>query len=68
MLMEMTDMVIGTEVRHTASGEVFTVASVPFWFNGEPAVTLKDKKGKARISVLSGLDAVNKNTEDTKSE
>jgi hypothetical protein len=62
--MGMNEVVIGTEVRHMASGELFTVASVPFWFNGEPAVTLRDKKGHARISLLSGLSATNQKTEE----
>jgi hypothetical protein len=49
---------------HTESGEVFTAVGVPFWFDGEPAVSLRDKKGGVRISRLSGLVAVNKMTEE----
>ena len=62
--MEMSDVVSGMQVRHTDSGELFSVAGVPFWFDGVPTVTLRDRKGSVRLSRLSGLVAVNENTEE----
>lgn len=62
--MEMTEVENGMQVRHTESGELFSVASAPFWFDGEPAVTLRDRKGSVRISRLSGLEAVIEMTEE----
>ena len=63
-MLQMSEITSGMQVRHMESGEAFFVAGVPFWFDGDPAVTLRDRKGNVRISRLSGLVAVNKNSED----
>ncbi len=64
--MEMSEVQNGMQVRHMESGELFTVAGVPFWFDGDPAVTLRDRKGGVRISRLSGLVAAIEKTEEKK--
>jgi hypothetical protein len=66
--MEMNEITNGMAVRHKESGEEFTVASAPFWFDGQPTVTLQDKKGHARMTRLSALEPMNKNTEDACNE
>ena len=63
-MLKMSEVVSGMQVRHMESGEVFSVAGVPFWFDGELTVTLHDHKGHARMTRLCGLEAVIENTEE----
>lgn len=64
--MEMSEVKNGMRVRHITSGEILTVVSTPFWFDGEPTVTLQDKRGQARMTKLSGLEAIIEKTEGKK--
>jgi hypothetical protein len=48
--MEMSEVKNGMRVRHITSGEILTVVSTPFWFDGEPTVTLQDKRSQARMT------------------
>ena len=63
-MLKMSDVTNGMQVRHKESGEVFSVSGVPFWFDGEPTVTLHDHKGHARMTRLCGLEAVIEKTEE----
>ena len=51
------DVYNGMLVRHTESGETFLISGAPFVFDGKPAVNLRDHKGRARMALLSGLEA-----------